>query len=262
MVAPQPTDLTILVLSEDSAKDCHPTLKALLLHMLKLVDPASRPGRVAIEPVDDLHKPVVSANLWRSTNQKDRQRIVELVRYIGTTLATGKFVVFHADGDHVWSERKSAGIEGQFAKLIAEKVERVLREQAKPVMDGRMTASDGIKNLVLIVPFYSVEAWLYQNTKAAIALCHKHYRGKDAGQFAKWENNRGALDEVAKVKESVCLGAKHNAELAEDPFPAKAVYDVKKSFEAAVGRLTQCAPLVTALAKTRRGAGDSATTQT
>lgn len=64
------------------------------------------------------------------------------------------------------------------------------------------------------MPYYSLEAWVYQATHHAIALCEKHHAGKDAGEFERWAKARASLDEVIKPKEATCLRDHHNPELA------------------------------------------------
>ena len=57
MVTPKPAAFSVVLLSEDSGKDCHQTLQSLVLQMLVLVDPAYRARQVAVEPIDNRKKP-------------------------------------------------------------------------------------------------------------------------------------------------------------------------------------------------------------
>ena len=107
-----------------------------------------------------------------------------------------------------------------------------------------------MERLKQAVPYYSIEAWLFQNTSEAIQLCETHYSGRDAEQFRAWEQDRPALDEVVKPKESVCLGAKHNLALASKSFPARQVRGTGKSFAAVIQALSQDAELCEALKRT------------
>ena len=66
----------------------------------------------------------------------------------------------------------------------------------------------------------------------------------------KIEKDRTVLDEVDKPKDQTCLGSRHNLRLAKEGFPAKEVYDAKRSFEEAVDGLFNCTELVTALERT------------
>jgi len=244
---------SILIFSEDSAKEASPTLRLVVLQMLGLVDSESQSGITKIEPGDELHNPAVHANFWKSKEQRDHKKIADLVMYTGEMLASGRFVLFHVDGDCVWRKRRRCDTEKRFQKVIGARVRQVVG-MAKPVKEGRIGLDECMQRLVLIMPYYSIEAWLYQNTKVAVALCHRHHQGLHADKFAHWEQHRDELDEAEKVRDTVCLHSKHNLELAGDGFPAKEVHDVKKSFAEAVGRLRLCAPLVAALAKTRHTA--------
>ena len=82
--------------------------------------------------------------------------------------------------------------------------------------------------LLECVPFYSIEAWLYQSTDAALALCRSNYQGADASTFSKWAENRALLDEVLKPKDRTCLRDKHNEELA-DGLPVREVLQAGRS---------------------------------
>lgn len=104
--------------------------------------------------------------------------------------------------------------------------------------------------LCLLVPYYSIEAWVFQNTKHAIRLCQEHYKGEDVERFREWQGRRELIDEVEQVKEVVCLKGKHNRELAGNAFPARDAYQARTSFAAAVDALGDCPGLRQDLART------------
>ena len=110
-----------------------------------------------------------------------------------------------------------------------------------------------MRRIHLVLPYWCIESWLYQNTTAGRALCHKHHRGLHADLFEHWEQYREELDEVDKPKDQVCFGSKHNHELASQGFPARAVHAVGKSFHETVERLRSSPGLVAALAATHPG---------
>jgi hypothetical protein len=70
--------------------------------------------------------------------------------------------------------------------------------------------------------------------------------------FKAWEQDRGALDEIAKPKEEVCFKGRHNRQLAEG-LDVDAVYYAEKSLHHTVERLHQSEPRRAALAVTRPG---------
>lgn len=99
------------------------------------------------------------------------------------------------------------------------------------------------------MPFYSIEAWTYQNTRHAKKICQEKYGGRDVKRFDEWERDRAKLDEVEKPKARTCLGSKHNQELAENAFPHREAC-ASKSLAAAVDTMGACEHLVAALRET------------
>lgn len=239
--------VSVLVLTEDSGKHAHDTIAALCKKMLQLVEPACQTQRIAFEPAREDARRVVNANQWKS-GKKHRDRVA-LVQTIATKLGEQNgFVFFHVDGDCAWSQRGSTDSVEKFESLIVRAVRALLQDR-----DARRSPPSGadadalLARLRLIMPFYSVEAWLYQNIDVAIALCHAHHGGKDADRFARWKEHRHELDELPRPKDALCLQDKHNKELAERAYPAQAVYEVGASFAAAVDSLRKCKALCQAL---------------
>ncbi len=72
-----------------------------------------------------------------------------------------------------------------------------------------------IRRLRLIIPFYSIEAWLYQCSDVALDVCFRHYKCQDRPQIEAWREDRAILDEVFKPAEATCMRRSHNLELAE-----------------------------------------------
>jgi len=190
----------------------------------------------------------VHGNIWKSRSGKDHHKQVSLVRYMATKLMESGFVLFHIDGDRTWAERSSSENVQKFETSLRKQVEQLvsgaLQKKGQPgVLSGTMA------RLCLLVPFYSLESWLYQNTRKGRELCEANHRAEHLDTFAEWEVDRALLDEVAEPKESCCLADRHNATLAE-AYPAREVYAVGKSFTHAVESLKGCEDLRRALAKT------------
>ncbi|RKI65816.1 hypothetical protein D7X55_15795 [Corallococcus sp. AB049A] len=184
-----------------------------------------------------------------------------LVQTLATQLMLEQgWVFFHFDGDRPWSERSSSENEEKFEQIIEAKVYALLvgslsaqaAKTAAPFTQQEVEAQarQRMNRLKRIVPFYSIEAWLFQNTRVAIRLCERHYGGRDADQFQRWEQERHTLDEVRKPKEQVCLGAKHNSALASEAFPARDVHAAGCSFASVVDKLCQDEELRKALQQT------------
>jgi hypothetical protein len=246
--------VSILVLTEDSGKHAHDTIAALCKKMLQLVEPGCQTQRIAFEPAKENARRVVNANQWKS-GKKHRDRVA-LVQTIATKIGEQNgFVFFHVDGDCVWSKRESSENFEKFESLIIRSVRALLLDRdvrRKPQVPPDVESQ--LARLRLIMPFYSVEAWLYQNIDVAIALCHAHHGGKDADRFARWREHRHELDELERPKDELCLQDRHNKELAERAYPAPAVYEAGRSFATAVESLRACDALCQALRAVASGA--------
>lgn len=264
MVSRRGPCLSILLLTEDSGAESFATFQRLVKELLKQVDEyvQTQPDKLAFEPMRNKEAlQALHANVWKSDKPRDHGKRVELVRTLATqVLLENGWAFFHFDGDRAWKDRDSSENRAKFKELIWEKVRLLVRmtleEQEKKAggkaapaaIDAR--ATQRMERLKQLVPFYSIEAWLFQNTQEAIRLCHTHYSGRDVERFQGWEQDRPALDEVLKPKEAVCLGAKHNLDLASNGFPARELRAAGKSFAAAVQLLSQDAELREALQQT------------
>lgn len=252
------TCLSVLVLTEDSGTKSFETLRAIARELLKQVDEHIQTHKVSFEPVrNELALQALHANLWKSTKPKDRQKQVELIRTLATqVMLEDGWVLFHFDGDRAWSERESSENVARFQTLVHEKVQALLVLNFTQLQDGstpqdiEARAKARMTRLKTVVPFYSIEAWLFQNTREAIRLSQQFRGARDVSQFHSWEQDRTLLDEVPKPKEAVSLGAAYNLDLATNGFPAREVKAVGKSFAATVDTLAQDTELQAALART------------
>jgi hypothetical protein len=254
----------VLLLTEDSGDDAFDTFLKLAKELLKQVDAfvQTQPEKVAFEPVRSQQAlQALSANVWKSGKKGNYAKRVDLIGTLATQLLLENgWAFFHFDGDRAWAEAGSSENVAKFRELIWEKVrqriqmrlEELEKEAGKVAApkDIEARAMQRMSRLKTVVPFYSIEAWLFQNTREAARLCETHYGGRDAEQFRKWEQDRTALDEVLKPKERVCLGAKHNLELTTNGFPAREVHVAGKSFAAVVKTLSQDVELREALSRT------------
>jgi hypothetical protein len=239
--------MRILLLSEDAGKDARPTLEALVKKMMRLVDEQCRTNVLRFEPPGEAVTVIARANLWKSTAATHRQDIVAMCRALTTKLAEQPpgFVLFHLDGDRRWSERARSENPAKFRDIIARKVRDLLAAKHRGWTDAEIDRC--MARLILLVPFYSIEAWTYQNTRRARALCHAHHGGRDVDRFDAWERDRSSLDEIEKPKQATCLADKHNRDLAENAFPHVDAHAAGASFQAAVEKLRDCQDLRDAL---------------
>jgi hypothetical protein len=110
--------------------------------------------------------------------------------------------------------------------------------------------NERLKRLRLLVPFYSIEAWLYQNTREAARRCEEEGCKQCRPKLEEWAQGRASLDEVPRPKEVLCLRDKYNAHLASSGFPADEVYAADASFAHAVEGLLDCSEFTSALERT------------
>lgn len=259
--------LALHVLTEDSAASAHDTLVALVKKMLLILDQACRTHLVAFEPQRDRERKAMHGNLWKSKRPLDRPKIILLGRSIAEKLLEQDvpgFVLFHVDGDVPWSRHDEsenvAKFSGFVQTYVRQALDHALRLQHKdrgetPTDEVIATQVDAaLQRLLRLTPFYSIEAWTYQNTAEARRLCEQSC-GRHVDAIKRWEDDPGALDEVYQPKdgqEAICLQDRYNLQLATTGFPAERAFDAGKSFAETVERLLACDDLCSALHQTRQ----------
>lgn len=242
---------SILVLGEDSGEGAHETLVALAKNILRLVDSSYDWQQLRFEPPEDANiRLVLRGNEWKNRNHPKRR---DLMGYIATKLLEGDraFVLYHIDGDRPWAARETSENVEKFRDFIEIDVRQFVEHRRR--QSGRASADDlALSQLLLLVPYYSIEAWLFQNTRAGLRFCEENpaCQGKHAPMFQEWAKDRGALDEVWQPKKQVCFKDMRNRQLAEG-LDVEAVYYAGKSLHHAVESLHQNAALLAALAATR-----------
>lgn len=235
--------LAVVVLSEDSGKDAEGTIEALAKKAFRLIDGACQTQRIDFPQTDD--EPMrlaVKGNRWRSTAPAALQSLIDLRRTLASLLLEGYFVIFHFDGDTAWTRRKTAVTPEQFQARIAAPVGRLVASQP-----------EALTRLIPMVPHYSIESWLYQNTPVARRCCGRRHRCTATLRLLEgWEADPAALDEVERPKDKTCLKDLHNHELATLAYPIERAYAAGKSLTAWVNALRAVPPLVRALAQTNK----------
>lgn len=211
---------SIALLSEDRSETTWRGLKVILEKLLRRFEDDGFSARVEVLPSDPSVRPVLIANRWRNTTGVYESEKRELSRYIARKISEpGGFVVFHYDGDTIWSKRaRSQGL-AQFERELRTRVEQWLASFRLPSDE----IARRMRRLVECVPFYSIEAWTYQATDRAMAICREKYRGLDVEKFESWGADRTRLDEVMKPKTETCLRDEHNEDLARHLAPADVV---------------------------------------
>jgi hypothetical protein len=226
--------------------------------MLHLVVPGYGSHRVHVVPRDTQEEAAMRGNVWKTDgrNPQEYERRVRLLRYIVRQLSLpDTFVLFHIDGDRPWSERHTSENVEKFERVVRTRLPQVAdrgrannpRPRARGTTRDESPPETRLENLILICPYRSIEAWLYQNVRAALDICGREHRGAHLAKLQVWEEQRTELDELQAPEKALCLEKAFNLELATRGFPAREAYDVKKSFADSVDRLRGCDALVRAL---------------
>lgn len=244
---PEPI-LRILLLTEDSRSNAFEILSELTKHLLRLVDPKVQLELVGFVPLPKGQAQYAAhANRWKSEARADHSKIVTLVRTIANELIAGSFVFFHFDGDRAWKVRRESENVRQFERKIVVPLQQALRSHFR---DDTTQVRNALARLRRILPFYSVESWLFQNTSAARAFCN-HPGCRTITCLMQWEQDPGLLDELSQVKEMLCFKDRHNLELART-LPAPSVLAARKSFWSTKASISSAASLRELLARTHR----------
>lgn len=230
----------VLVISEDSSKQALPTVQELLRHLLLLAMPEADHERLVIEPLEDsTARNVVFGNAWKSAKGVATAGVVRLVQRLARQLMQGGFVVHHVDGDTVWAERASSENLRAYDDVILRRVRAQLvatRRAGQKKLAPHEADLLMKERLIVLVPHWSIEAWLFQNTEKARALCPDEQH-ECRERLDRWAGDRGALDEERTPKKLLCFEDRHNLALARDGFPSEDVRAAGKSWAAAADRL-------------------------
>lgn len=233
--------LRIIVITEDGGADSQRVVETILKRTATaILASGCRTNRIEFRPAVDQtvdgreRASILHANLWRVAKPDGvtRDRRVRLFQFLAGELSAKElpvFVVHHFDADVAWSNRASARTPRQWRESFADKVAAVLRGPAD--------------RLVPLVPYYSIEAWLYQNREGLDRIADGRGKPRIAEPERGWE-------EVHKPKAAVgWLGNNHNLELART-LPCTELHATGRSFTAAVADLRRVPGLVEALQST------------
>jgi hypothetical protein len=252
--------LSVLVLTEDSSPSVHDTLVPLARKLLQFVERHTRSNRVHFEPAEPEARLAVRANLWRSWEAPHRSN-ERSIRILRRTLATKilepevpGYVLFHFDGDCSWSEREAPEHAWKFESFssfvqgLRPIVEGYMQKLGLPLDDAEVESR--LSRICAIVPFYSIESWLYQSAHLR-TLCQNGC-GKHLVLIDRWHTDRALVDEVREPKTLLCVGSRGNQALAASFTHelADALYLLEQSFHATVERLQSCPGLADVLRAT------------
>lgn len=245
--------LSLLVLSEDGFS-AFETLRALAPKLLRLVHPHAATHRIRFEPGEKTRS-ITQGNLWKSKDRWHHAARADLLQELATKILEDDvpgYVLFHVDGDRPWNQRESSENVQKFdafVQRLGPTVADVLKRRGLPSTETDVQAR--LRRICRLTPFYSIEAWLYQNTERARVLCQRRC-GKHLEIISRWEADRRQLDEFSQPKGHLCFGNHENLELATSFTHelANELYRLGQSFYATVERLQSCPGLEDALRAT------------
>jgi hypothetical protein len=237
--------ISILIMNEDSAPGAYTALTSIIRRICQLIQPGIPTQRLQFTPTPVEHERCVRANQWKSTNPRDYRRQTDLAQVIAAQLATDTgFVAFHYDGDCAWQNSDDCPHDSVFETNVREPVKLLL---ANHVSDDQI--DDRLSKLLVLKPFYCLEAWTYQNLTKARSLCAALGNPSGTRQLDQWDADPGQLDEILQLPDKFPLGKDYNAELTAQAYPAESVYYLRKSFAASVDAAMACQPFTAALAQ-------------
>lgn len=243
--ARRPPALVCRLYSEDKADARREfgTLKQIVGGMLRLVDEHARTHHIELRPVGG----EVSGTYWKSARSKEtgaREKRTRLLKDIATELLRGRVVFFHVDGDCTWKERKRAPVWGDL-----ERFRQGLRAAAAQAPSGAIDERALDDAFIAVVPFYSIESWLFACTEH---LCARTRDPRELERIAEWAADLGQLDEIPKIKTALpSIQDRCNHELACH-VPAARLDAAGKSYSDTLTRVRGSARIRAGLAETRQ----------
>jgi len=252
-----PPTMAIVLIGEDGSKASEAVLESVIKRtFVHCVDTNTQTHRIEIRPLRDqnLGDPklasAVCANSWKDRSRDARSDVISFIRYLATNLGQDfgipRFVFMHFDGDRQWSQRASCENLKKFLDDVLPKVAHLLKE--KGLNDDAVAIR--LARLKLVVPFYSMESWLYTSRAECIGYCRSTCPGvADCPTFFDAAQSPNGFDEVDAIKGVVCFGSRFNLELA-NIFPVADAYDHNCSYADFANQLIGCTQLAGALKTT------------
>jgi len=233
---------TLVIYTEDSSKDADATMRALVERLLYRLEPNVQVHRVELRSALGDARAAAAAQRWKGQDARGEGLRRALANELARRLVMGDFVVFHYDGDKAWDGQPGSPHDGAVAELYREIHGHV---------EARGKGAGLLAGFLRLVPFYSVESWLYLNRKAVVDLVNA---GRPLQEGLDWldahlDDDLG-YDGVKKPKDACPLGAKCNRTLAEQQWSAATAAASSPSWRQVEADWTSCAGLMTALRQT------------
>jgi hypothetical protein len=241
LAAKLPPALVCRLYSEDGADASRDTLEQIVRGMLRLVEEHVKTNHIDFKPLGRY----ITGSHWKVTSQsKDtgvQQKRRDLLKEIATELILERVVFFHVDGDCTWAENEQAEVRRH--------LEQFRQDLPRADPQARLDASTVDKEFIEVIPFYSIESWLYACTER---LCTHTSHATELGRIAEWAADLRKLDEVREIKDVLpSIKNRHNHELARH-IPAAALCAADKSYAKAVERVRGSARVRAGLDETLR----------
>ncbi len=244
MVAPDPC-LSILVLTEDTGKGAFSTVEGLTKKLLVHLEERCQTHRISFEPANDDMRSLLASTNFANRRDPRRRRLYQIIA-AQLRLEDG-FVVHHVDADRTWEDRKRK----PSTNAAAVRTEIVDHVRALYRLNGLDEAEiDAIlTRFFRLVPYWEIEAWLYQNTERALSFCQHRPTCRCPDLLESWRSDRALLDEQPHPSDLLCFGKRHNDDLVQG-FPTAEVVAAGKSLAAAVETMLACDTLLHAIERT------------
>lgn len=209
----------VLLISEDSASSSLEVLRSCFELAVFQIQRNTDLKKVDYVPLSCAARSAAIANRWKSAKNGDYQATVALLNSIERHLKTFPegLVAFHIDGDEPWPSRLTSENRRKYSEIIIQR----LRE--------RHVDRDCLQRLLLFMPFYSMEAWLFGNPLLLSLVSKK----EDVEVVRGWHETPKLLDETSMPKDKVSICSSENLQLANKN-SGKRLMALKTSFYFAV----------------------------
>lgn len=237
--------MVLLVLTEDSGKEANDTLASLVKRIALHQNPDCKTHHLQFTFPEGQVKKACRANAWKGSEV----HLQRLAKSILTYLGQGNAVLMHVDGDTRWSKRDKSENRTKLQDRLISKLKGMVdalnsnHASSRPTAQARRRVSRGAsrpipppispsqleRDFVLLVPYYSIESWLFLNADSLQPSDHPQAAEAKTILRKHLKEHKG-FDEQAKPKDLINAKSKLNAILAKRSFPVQAAVDKSPSF--------------------------------
>lgn len=183
----------------------------------------------------------LQSNQWK--NKKPTSNFDSLCKLIADIyLNEDEFIFWHIDADITWQDGFNINSSSNiidFQNIILKKVANYLSAKGT-TLDFEILYN----KLILIVPFYSIESWLYENYQI---IEHTHKAEFQVLQNLK-HTHGDTFDMIHQIKNTPSVQDKVNLELSNN-FPSSKIYRIGMSYAHFLDKLKQNESIKNAIPK-------------